>query len=213
MTMLNADIERSAFGSNRRSWEYFDAQLTALRVNDVENIVARGRLLLEARDELEHGSFEAMVKRHFDLSTARMYRIVGAHPVISNRCHVNALPPSMRTLYELTKLPEEILRKRLKDGSINPKLERKDVARWRAEQRGGQAEIDGKTIEHKPSVVEQLKTAKAEIDRLKKSIGGEHLFDPKQTSDREIAIAVAGRLQCWRVTSTIESVMVGNHVL
>ena len=209
MTMINADIERSAFGSNRRSWEYFDAQLTALRVNDVENIVARGRLLLEARE----GSFEAMVKRHFDLSTARMYRIVGAHPVISNRCHVNALPPSMRTLYELTKLPEEILRQKLKDGSINPKLERKDVARWRAEQRGGQVEIDGKTIEHKPSVVEQLKTAKAEIDRLKQSIGGEHLFDPKQTSDREIAIAMAGRLQGWRVTSTIESVMVGNHVL
>ena len=209
MTMINADIERSAFGSNRRSWEYFDAQLTALCVNDVENIVARGRLLLEARE----GSFEAMVKRHFDLSTARMYRIVGAHPVISTRCHVNALPPSMRTLYELTKLPEEILRQKLKDGSINPKLERKDVARWRAEQRGGQAEIDGKTLEHKPSVVEQLKTAKAEIDRLKKSIGGEHLFDPKQTSDREIAIAMAGRLQGWRVTSTIESVMVGNHVL
>ena len=213
MTMINADNERSAFGNNRRSWEYFDAQLTALRVNDVENIVARGRLLLEARDELEHGSFEAMVKRHFDLSTTRMYRIVAAHPVISNRCHVNALPPSMRTLYELTKLPEEILRQKLKGGSINPKLERKDVARWRAEQRGGQVEIDGKTIEHKPSVVEQLKTAKAEIDRLKQSIGGEHLFDPKQTSDREIAIAMAGRLQGWRVTSTIESVMVGNHVL
>ena len=208
MTMINAGIERSAFGSNRRSWEYFDAQLTALRVNDVENIVARGRLLLEARE----GSFEAMVKRHFDLSTARMYRIVGAHPVISNRCHVNALPPSMRTLYELTKLPEEILRQKLKDGSINPKLERKDVARWRAEQRGGQVEIDGKTIEHKPSVVEQLKTAKAEIDRLKQSIGGEHLFDPKQTN-REIAIAMIGRLEGWRVTSTIESVMVGNHVL
>jgi len=149
MTMINADIERSAFGSNRRSWEYFDAQLTALRVNDVENIVARGRLLLEARDELKHGSFEATVKRHFDLRTARMYRIVTAHPVISNRCHVNALPPSMRTLYELTKLPEEILRQKLKDGSINPKLERKDVARWRAEQRAGQVEIDGKTIEHK----------------------------------------------------------------
>ena len=171
MTMINADIERSAFGSNRRSWEYFD-QKTALRVNDVENIMER-----------------------------------------SNPCHVNALPPSMRTLYELTKLPEEILRQKLKDGSINPKLERKDVAPWRAEQRGGQVEIDGRTIEHKPSVVEQLKTAKAEIDRLKQSIGGEHLFDPKQTSDREIAIAMIGRLEGWRVTSTIESVMVGNDVL
>ena len=39
------------------------------------------------------------------------------------------------------------------------------------------------------------------------------LFDPKQTSDREIAIAMIGRLEGSRVTSTIESVMVGNHVL
>jgi len=53
--------------SNRRGWEYFDQKLTALRVNDVENIMERGRLLSEAKDELEHGSFEAMVKRHFDL--------------------------------------------------------------------------------------------------------------------------------------------------
>ena len=57
-----------------------------------------------------------------------------------------------------------------------------------------------------------MKTAKAEIDRLKQSIGGEHLFDPKQTN-REIAIAMIGRLEGWRVTSTIESVMVGNYVL
>ena len=34
--------------ANRRGWEYFDQKLTALRVNDVENIIARGRLLIEA---------------------------------------------------------------------------------------------------------------------------------------------------------------------
>jgi len=65
--------------TNRRDWKYFDQKLTALRVNDVENIMERGRLLREAKDELEHGSFEAMVKRHFDLGTARLYRIVAAH--------------------------------------------------------------------------------------------------------------------------------------
>ena len=198
MTMINADIERSAFGSNRRSWEYFDAQLTALRANDVENIVARGRLLLEARDELEHGSFEAMVKRHFDLSTARMYRIVAAHPVISDRCHVNALPPSIRTLYELTKLPAEVLRARLRDGTINPTMERKDVTAWRAEQRNGKVEVDGKRIERRPSVAEQLKAAKAEIAHLKNIVGGEHLFDPNNTNDRQIAETMIGRLEGWR---------------
>jgi len=154
--MINAGIERSAFGSNRRSWEYFD-QKTALRVNDVENIMER-----------------------------------------SNPCHVNALPPSMRTLYELTKLPEEILRQKLKDGSINPKLERKDVARWRAEQRGGKVEVDGKRIERRPSVAEQLKAAKAEIAHLKNIVGGEHLFDPHHTTDKQIAETLIGRLQGWR---------------
>src|SRR5262245_40697481 len=126
--------------ANRRGWEYFDQKLTALRVNDVENIMKRGRLLGEAKDELERGSFEAMVKRHFDLGTARMYRIVAAHPVISNRCHGNALPPSLRTLFELTKLPAEVLRAKLRDGSINPRTERKHVTQWRAEQRGGKVE-------------------------------------------------------------------------
>ena len=185
-------------GANRRGWEYFDEKLSALRVNEVRNIIERGRLLIEAKDELEHGSFEAMVKRHFDLSTARMYRIVAAHPVISDRCHVNALPPSMRTLYELTKLSAEVLRAKLRDGTINPKTERKDVTAWRAERRGGKVEVDGKRIERRSSVAEQLKAAKAEIAHLKNIVGGEHLFDPNNTNDRQIAKTMIGRLEGWR---------------
>src|SRR6516162_10305188 len=142
---------------NRRDWTYFDERLSELRKNDVENIIARGRILIEANDELERGSYEATVKRHFDLSYARKLRIIAAHPVISNRAHVHALPPSVFTLYELTKLPAALLRETLNDGSINAKLERKDVAAWRAEQRG-KVEVDGKTIERK-SLREQLKAA------------------------------------------------------
>src|SRR6516162_2492902 len=182
---------------NRRDWTYFDERLSELRKNDVENIIARGRILIEANDELERGSYEATAKRHFDLSYARKLRIIAAHPVVSNRAHVHALPPSVFTLYELTKLPAEMLREKLKDGSINPKTERKDVAAWRAEQRG-KVEVDGKTIERKPSPAEKLKAAKAEIDRLKQSGGGEHLFDPSNTSDRQIAETMIGRLEGWR---------------
>src|SRR5215472_18686702 len=110
---------------NRRDWTYFDERLSELRKNDVENIIARGRLLIEANDELERGSYEATVKRHFDLSYARKLRIIAAHPVLSNRSHANALPPHPETLYQLTRLPTEMLRAKLNDGSINPKLERK----------------------------------------------------------------------------------------
>jgi len=33
---------------------------------------------------------------------------------------------------------------------------------------------------------------------LKRSIGGEHLFDPEKSTDREIAVAMIGRLEGWR---------------
>src|SRR5262249_6188325 len=170
---------------------YFDQKLTALRVNDVENIMERGRLLREAKDELEHGSFEAMVKRHFDLGTARLYRIVAAHPVISNRCHGNALPSSLRTLFELTKLPTEVLQAKLKDGSINPRTERRHVMQWRRERRG-QVEVDGEEIKRQ-TTAEQLKAAKAEIERLKARLehGGGSLFDLKADGVKEIAEVIA----------------------
>ena len=177
---------------NRRDWKYFDQKLTALRVNDVESIMERGRLLSEAKDELERGSFEAMVKGHFDLGTARMYRIVATHPVISNRCHGNVLPPSLRTLFELTKLPPEVLQAKLKDGSITPKLERKEVARWRKGEQG-EVTVDGKTVERKPSTTEQLKAARAEIETLKAKLksGGGSLFDLKADGVKEIAEVIA----------------------
>src|SRR5262249_27007897 len=37
-----------------------------------------------------------------------------------------------------------------------------------------------------------------EIERLKQSTGDEHLFDPAQTTDREIAVTMIGRLEGWR---------------
>jgi len=182
--------------SNRRGWKYFDQRLTELRVNDIDNIIARGRLLIEANDELEPGSYEATVKRHFDLSYARKLRIIAAHPVLSNRSHANALPPHPETLYQLTKLPTEMLRVKLSDRSINPKLERKTVASWR-KRKDDEVTVDGKTIERKPSLAEQLKAANADIARLKRQ-GTEHLFDAQNSTDREIAVAMIGRLEGWR---------------
>jgi hypothetical protein len=191
--------------ANRRGWEYFDQKLTALRVNDVENIMERGRLLSEAKDELEHGSFEAMVKRHFDLSTARLYRLVAAHPVISNRCHGNALPPSLRTLFELTKLPTEVLQAKLKDGSINPTTERRHVTQWRRERRG-QVEVDGEEIKRQ-TMAEQLKRAKAEIERLKARLehAGGSLFDLANDTAEDIGKILADNMSEGRFDTAVRA--------
>ena len=47
-------------------------------------------------------------------------------------------------------------------------------------------------------MAEQLKAAKAEIAHLKNIVGGEHLFDPNNTNDRQIAETMIGRLEGWR---------------
>src|SRR5215467_4968752 len=182
--------------ANRRDLKYFDQKLAELRVNDVANIIARGQLLIEAADELERGSYEATVKRHFDLSYARKLRIIAAHPVLSHRSHSNALPPHPETLYQLTKLPAEVLQAKLKDGSITPKLERKEVARWRKGEQG-EVTVDGKTVERKPSTTEQLKAARAEIETLKAKLksGGGSLFDLKADGVKEIAKVIAATVR------------------
>jgi hypothetical protein len=112
---------------NAREWQYFDKRLTELRVNDVANIIERGRVLMEAKDELPHGSFEMTVKRHFSMDQAQQLMKITRHPILSNADHGRHLPPSWRTLYELTKLPDAVLLAKLKDGTINRKTERKDV--------------------------------------------------------------------------------------
>jgi len=111
----------------KRDWRYFDQQLAELNSKDVETVIARGRVLIEMKEELEHGSFEATVKRHMSTTTAKHLMMIARHPILSKRDHGHVLPASWRTLYELTKLPDETLIAKLKDGTINPKTERSDV--------------------------------------------------------------------------------------
>jgi hypothetical protein len=192
--------------SNRRDWKHFDARLAELRKHDVETIIERGRILAEAHDELERGSYEATVKRHFDLSYARKLRIIAAHPVVSNRAHVHALPPSVFVLYELTKLPAALLRDKLADGSINPKLERKEVARWRKSEQGA-VTVGSEMIEPKLSPAEQLKRAKAEIERLKARLehAGGSLFDLANDTPEDIGKILADNMSERRFDTAVKA--------
>jgi Protein of unknown function (DUF3102) len=110
--------------SNRRSAEEFVRLITDRRTDAVENLVAIGQHLRAAKEELDHGEFGPMLKRiKFSEGTARKYMAISAHPVISNRSNWNALPPSWTTLYELTKLPPDVLEARIADGTITPDFE------------------------------------------------------------------------------------------
>jgi len=93
-------------------------------------ILEVGRLLTEAKAALPHGDFGTMIDTElpFGASTAQRLMAIAADPKLSNPAHVQHLPPHWGTLYELTKLPEEQFDARIKDGTIRPDMERRDIA-------------------------------------------------------------------------------------
>jgi hypothetical protein len=105
-------------------------RISAIWQQSTAAIIETGRLLIQARDNLDHGQWLKMVQAElpFNQRTAQRLMAIAQHPVLSNTTHVPHLPSSWGTLYELTKLPSVELEAKISDGSINPRLERRDVA-------------------------------------------------------------------------------------
>src|SRR5262249_48134579 len=111
--------ERVDAAMSRTSDTYWAAQIRASWQKCVTSIIETGKLLIEAKGQLGHGRFEAMSKTKlpFNPRTAQMLMGIAEHPVISNANHGSHLPPSWRTLYELTKIPDKTLLAEIENGS------------------------------------------------------------------------------------------------
>ena len=98
-----------------------------------EHIFEVGDLLIEAKKQLPHGQFEAMVESDlpFSSSTARKLREIAQDPKLRNRAHAHALPSSWTTLSELQKLKPKAFKKAVNDNQIKPEMQRSDAKRLR----------------------------------------------------------------------------------
>lgn len=114
-----------------QTWQYWAKLISVSWQKGVESIVEVGTLLIRSKGALkeQRGCWEAMVnlKLPFGPRTAQRLIAIANHPVLSNPTHGSLLPPSWRTLYELTRFEEPKLITWIHDGTINPKMERKDV--------------------------------------------------------------------------------------
>ena len=114
--------------TNRREWT---DQITENWRKGFESVIATGQSLIDAKEALPHGEFISMIeadlpfKRH---TAFRLMKIAGDER-LTNVAHVQHFPPSWGTVYELTKLPDDVFEAKIADGSINPEMKRKDVAR------------------------------------------------------------------------------------
>jgi hypothetical protein len=120
------------------------ARIAEVWRKSVEAILEAGRLLIEAKAALPHGSFLYMVDSElpFKRSTAFRLMTIAADPRLTNGAHVQHLPPHWGTLYELTKLTDEQFEARLATGGIHPEMERRDVVVAAIRERRAEREVE-----------------------------------------------------------------------
>ncbi|MGA8692640.1 MAG: hypothetical protein WB689_02130, partial [Xanthobacteraceae bacterium] len=128
-----------SYQSNTRSWEDFAGLINMTWRKGVTAFIDTGRYLLEAKAKLDRDVFESLVKRHldFDPSVGRKLMAIAGNSVIC--AHGHKLPPCWTTIYELTKVKDDVLKAALAVGTIHPGMERKDASALRSPTEQGQS--------------------------------------------------------------------------
>lgn len=117
--------------------EYWAERIRKKLGESAQNVIDAGRLLIEAKAKVGHGNFERMFLDHddpvsdplpFSIRYAQMLMAIGnSNCWVSKANHGSLLPPSPRTLYELSRLPEDLAVAAIEDGRINPAMERREA--------------------------------------------------------------------------------------
>lgn len=108
--------------------EHWAARIRPHLTRAVESIVAAGRELAEAKNALPYGEVGPLLAElSLGWRTADRFMAIAAHPILSNSTQWVQFPPSWRTLYELTKVPDERLVEAIETGAITPSTTRSAV--------------------------------------------------------------------------------------
>jgi hypothetical protein len=183
-------------------WRFYADRIAATWQKATGSIIETGALLLEAKDKVEHGEFEEMIEREspFGPRAARMLMDIARNPILSDRNHGSVLPPSWRTLYELTRVPADVLIAKIEDHTINPEMERKDVKviaasvtattavrRTKAKRRDGPTLLDENV-----ALIDEIKDLKAHIAELEAAREADAFIDAddEPTLARKIVMVI-----------------------
>lgn len=109
------------------------AQICEAWQSSVVAIIETGRLISEAKAQLEHGDFISMVERQlpFNIRTAQRLMAIANDPRLSDATHASHLPPSWMSLYEITRLDDEQFEHGIEAGVICSEAQRSAIVQLR----------------------------------------------------------------------------------
>jgi hypothetical protein len=148
----------------RKTWQ-------AIVVASVEGYVRVGQRLLDMRREQDDEvAFETWVKAEkfqFSVRTAQRLIAIAENDVLNNATHASQLPPRWATLYELSRLSEEVLKAKITGGEVTPRTTRRDVAKML--ELPANRKINPKAKKAKKAKPKSLRLEQEGADRLRKS--------------------------------------------
>lgn len=129
---VTAEVQDLATGA-----EEWAPRITASWQKLVSAIIDTGPLLLQAKADMPHGSFQKMIEQDlpFGPRTARMLMAIASHPVLQNGNNVAVLPPSWGTQAVLSQIPEDAFRVHIDTGKVHPKMTRAEAVALRGPSR------------------------------------------------------------------------------
>jgi hypothetical protein len=154
MTITKLPTYRNPAVAILRTREDYIEQVRTHLAKSAENAFEAGKVLLEARAKLDRQQFLEMLQdSDFPVSESTAYRLmeVAGNEVLLGFAHAQKLPTSWYSLYELGRLQAKLsaprFQKLIEDGTINPKMERKDIARLQPKKKQSAAKYSAKAEE------------------------------------------------------------------
>ncbi len=154
---MTKDYEAGANASNdRNGLRVLTQRFRNALKQSVVGIIEAGKVLIEAKNKLPHGDFTDWVdgelrfgalaktgSREANIRKGQMLMMLAEHEVISDPSLWHALPPSIRTLYELTLIrPQQRLVKLIEKGRVHAGTTREEAIGFQPKSK--------RVSEHKP---------------------------------------------------------------
>jgi hypothetical protein len=113
---------------------YFAEKISTAWSRSVQAIIKTGKWLALSKAKLSDDEWGRLVEEDLQFSQRTAQRLIAIaqcfYRVEKFATHVSRLPQSWGTLYQLTRLPEQLLLTKIENGELTPDTERKDVTQW-----------------------------------------------------------------------------------
>lgn len=151
----------------------FAREIARLWQESQSRFLAIGRYLLQAKERLPHGDYEAMVHKDLPFGTHVAYQLrTVAEAIDGGRIAEAEVPPSYSVIYRLAKLTDPELSAARNHGLIRPTVTRREIEDFARSRRPPSTEHRTILEKRRARILAQQARLQEELRRIEAELGG-----------------------------------------